>query len=146
MAVHAVGMFCEDIREEKSGQRSIIGSFPDNINVNAPPETSDDTRQVGFIPKLGLYVRVVMGTDEDIDGIKIKLVMPDNTELPLGEIGKDLIETAKREAQESRIPIAGLIHTVVMGGFQVAKPGLVRAVAEFNDEAHVCAVLNIRQR
>jgi hypothetical protein len=46
IGVRAMGVFCDDIREEVQGMHSLVGIYPDNVNVPVVPR---------MMPKLGLY-------------------------------------------------------------------------------------------
>jgi hypothetical protein len=41
MVARVIGVFCEDAREEKSGQFSLIGLLPDNVNFSGSPGDSE---------------------------------------------------------------------------------------------------------
>ena len=53
MKFSAIALFCEDIREEKSGQYAIAGILPDRLNVKRLPTV---------LPKLGIYLRFHLNT------------------------------------------------------------------------------------
>jgi hypothetical protein len=59
----AVCIFCEDIREEKSGQDTIVGTLPDNLLINPPPPKLQDAK--ALMPKLGMYLRINLLADQD---------------------------------------------------------------------------------
>jgi hypothetical protein len=142
-----VGLFCEDIREEKSGQITVVGLLPDNLNIAAPSkfpvgqEHRDKPRPV--IPKLGLYVRVNLLRDETPKPMKIKLILHDKSEIALGEISAEIIATAKNQAAENGLPIAGIYSHAAIAGFQPTGSGQILAVVEEGPHRHVCGVLNL---
>ncbi len=137
MTLNAIGLFCEDIREEKSGQVTLIGILPDNVNVPPAPDNAK-----AILPKLGLYVRVHLGMDDEPGPMTIKLVFPDDSELMLGNFEPNLIATAKRQAQERRLPIAGLVSHAVLSGLQASVPARIMAILESAGERRTLAVLN----
>lgn len=140
-----IGMFCEDIREEKSGQVSIVGILPDSIRL--PPPPASIKRQDGepsiVIPKLGLYVRLLLPIGSLKGPIPVKLKLTDGTNLSLGEIDNALIEKSVAEARAIDLPIAGIVFHAVMQGFQITKPGLIKAVIVHEGKEQVCGVLNV---
>ena len=143
MTVHVVGLFCEDIREEKSGQISIIGIMPDNANVPTPPPIKDGSPPLqGILPKLGLYVRAHIGLEDEPSAMEIKLIFPDGNTLALSTFGADLIETSKRQAKENGLPIAGMYSHAVLVGLIVGRPGKLLAVVDLKEGRQTCAVLN----
>lgn len=137
MTISVVGFFCEDIRQEASGQVSIVGILPDNITV--PPQPKDTAL---VLPKLGLYVRLRFGLDDDLGIISLDLVFPDGERRRHSEIPEELITRAKKQAREQGLPTAGLFHQSVFEGFHTSKAGLFYCVACFNGNEIVCAILN----
>lgn len=143
MTFQVVGIFCEDIREEKSGQLTLIGTVPDNVVLPPAPSNLGDRKAVPIIPKLGLYVRVHAPLDQLPKPMKLKLLFPDGTNLEIGELDKGLITKARDEALAKHLPVAGMVMTAVLQGFQVGMPGVVRAVLENESDAYLCAFLNL---
>src|SRR5947199_412358 len=71
---HAIGIFCEDIREEKNEVYSLIGVMPDNINVPATP---------GMLPKLAIYARFHVPPTLNVGAIDLKLRFANGVEVAL---------------------------------------------------------------
>jgi len=141
--LHAVGLFCEDIREEKSGELTLIGLLPDNINVPPPPAELADKTIAAFMPKLGLYLRINLDVAHDRSPMTLKLVFHDGTEQPIGEVPTEIIEQSQREAIAKNLPIAGIVSRIVMMPFRVHSGGIMQAVLGTKDGDHTCAVLNL---
>jgi hypothetical protein len=142
--MQVVGVFCEDIREEKSGQSTLIGIMPDNINVPTPPQPVEGRVPRGFIPKLGLYVRINIEADDEPGPMTLKLIFPGGTEQPLGDISAEIIAKSKAEAIARNLPIAGILSSAVLSPFiSPGGPGLITAVLDTEKGRHVCAVLNM---
>jgi hypothetical protein len=142
MALHVVGMFCDDIREEKGGQTTIVGVLPDNVNLPPrPPGTSPTAR--ALMAKLGLYVRIHIGLEDDIGPMSVKLLMPDGTEIDMGSVDADVIALSKRQASEKGLPFAGIITNAVIQGFQVPLGGTIYGVVDIGDQRLTCAVMNL---
>ncbi len=140
MTLNVVGVFCEDIREEKSGQVSLVGILPDNVNISQPPPDRPNSRAT--IPKLGVYVRIHIGVDYDPGAMSLKLRLPDGREIDLGAVDKFLLDKAKNDARARQLPIAGIISQAVLMGFVLPQSGIITAILEAGQEKHVCAVLN----
>lgn len=132
----AVGLFCEDIREEKSGQDTLVGILPDNVNLTKIP---------GVIPKLCLYVRVHVDLEADITAIVASLRFPDGTEQSLGSFDSDFIKKTQKEAREKGAPFAGFIAKGIGGPLNVSVPGQILAIAKIDNEEVVCAFVNIQK-
>ena len=144
MTVRVVGFFCEDIREEKSGQLSIIGIMPDNLNIPAPPSVKEGTeRAQGILPKLGLYVRAQIGLEDAPGPMEISLIFPDGNTLKLSSFDADLIEAAKRQSKENGLPIAGMVSHAVLVVVPVTGPGKFLAVVDAKEGRQTRAALNL---
>jgi hypothetical protein len=141
MGLRAVGVFCEDIREEKGGQITIVGILPDNVNTPPRPEDASPTARV-VLPKLGLYLRILMETEDNVEPITVKLLLPEGEEIVLGEVDATLIARSKKEAADRGLPIAGIVNQALMQGFR-APIGTIYAAIEAGGQRHICAVLNL---
>lgn len=143
MAINVVGLFCEDIREEKSGQVTLVGIFPDNVNTPPPPPPdSPPTPRALLIPKLGFYVRINMAIEDDIGPMSVRLILPNGEELEVGTIDAELIAKSKREATDSGLPIAGIVNHAVLQGFRVPSLGIVSGAVDTQGQRYTCAALN----
>lgn len=133
--VSVVGFFCEDIREEKSGQDTIIGILPDNYKVPSLP---------GLTPKLCGYCRMHLEIQSKFtDVIKTRLVGVNQSDIELGIISQDIIDNSMQEALRNGMPYAGLITKVVLSPFSVQKQGLVQLIVTIGAVDYVAAALNI---
>lgn len=142
--MQVVGVFCEDIREEKSGQSTLIGLMPDNINVPSSPQTAEGRVPRGLIPKIGLYVRINLGLEDDPGPMTLKLIFPGGEEQALGNISSEVIAQSKKEAIARGLPIAGILSRAVLSPLIApGSPGLITAVLETQKGRHVCAILNM---
>jgi hypothetical protein len=137
----AIGLFCEDIREEKQGTNTLIGILPDNMVVQALglPEQSGQP----FFPKLALYVRINVGSETHIDTLSVKLRLPDGSVLDLTVFDKELIEKSRLDAPES--PFMGLISKAVFGPTPMPVNGRFEAIVELNGSETVCGFLNVKR-
>ncbi len=143
--MQVVGVFCEDIREEKSGQSTLIGILSDNINVTPPPPRTVGRAAAGLIPKMGLYVRINLNPDEDGPGaMTLKLLFSDGRELVLGVISEEVIAQSKAEAKSKSLPIAGILSSAVVAPFPAPNPPtLITAVLDTKNSRVICGILNI---
>lgn len=131
--ISAVGIFCEDIREERSGQDTLIGILPDNMTVQG----------AGVIPKLCLYVRMHIDPREDLKPISLRVVAPNNDVLGTNEFSADLIRETREKALARGAPITGLISKLVWLGFRVKESGRVLAMLRVGSNEHLCGALNL---
>jgi hypothetical protein len=128
-------LFCEDIREERSGQDTIIGVMPDNLTVSPLP---------GAIPRLGVYFRIQLEKDDNPQSIKLKLRVPGGLELTMGSLD-GLIVQAKADAEKNGIPFAGLIARAVLSPVPISSPGRIEAIAEIDGAEYVCGAMNVQR-
>jgi hypothetical protein len=148
MTIQAIGIFCEDIREEKSGQFTLVGLLPDNIVITGPPanQPPSDILHQAIIPKLGLYVRIHMDPTDDPGPIAVSLTLPNETRLDIGNISDEVVKTSKQQARDNGLSIAGILHHAVIQGFVIAQAGKIRAILEMKGQEHTCAILNVIQQ
>lgn len=146
--INALGIFCEDIREERTGL-TLIGVFPDNINlaVETPGEVvviPSDRPMPKRISQLCIYARVNFGQEENIDSIIIRLIFPDGKKQELGVVSRETIEGAKKKAKSKGNPLAGVIARATVGGFNIAKPGVMKLEMDIGGESYLVAALNFK--
>ena len=142
--MQAIGLFCEDVRQEKSEQVTLIGVMPDNLNIGTPPPSTDENAIIqGMLPKIALYVRVQLEPEDDPGEIQIRLILPNGEVSEIAKFSAEFIETSKKQAKENNTPIAGLISYMVFLGFRVSGPGQILAVLDSKYGRQICAVLNL---
>ncbi len=132
---NVVGLFCEDIREEKTGVHTLVGVFPDNLNVSELP---------GMMPKLCIYVRFHLDVNADVRSITAMLRFP-TSEQSLGGFDPDLIKKTQEDSRKKGTPLAGLILKGISGPIKIPGPGRILAIAKVNDDEIVCGSLNIQK-
>ncbi len=134
--ISAVALFCEDIREEKSCQVSVIGIYTDNITVQSVPFQ---------FAKLAVYIRITLSVDEPAPKeIALHLVQTDNKEIPFSVFGSDLVEKALRESREKGATRAGLIGSAILPGYRVRQKGRMNVIAKFDAQEVLCGTLNVQ--
>ena len=133
-SISVIGIFCEDIREEKSGQDTLVGILPDGILIDTIPAS---------LPKLGLYFRMHAPPDFDLSTpVLLRLIHTD---------GKVIVESRLEESFKasmpseriSNIPYLGLLQKVVMTSLPVTKEGRIIAEITIGDRTEICASLGI---
>jgi hypothetical protein len=132
--VSIVGFFCEDIREEKSGQETIVGILPDNFAVPQVP---------GLIPKLGIYIRMHFDAKSNAKEFSVRLESPNSNDLMLGSSDENTVSSAIQDANKLGIPFAGVAMKAVFGPFPIKSYGVLRAIVKLDGVDILCALLNI---
>jgi Family of unknown function (DUF6941) len=133
----AIAVFCEDIREEKSGQDTIIGILPDNMAAAQFPAVA---------PKLGIYIRVHLDPKSPPNEITVQFKTPWGEVVDVGRADKALIDSAVSQAMEKQLPLAGLVLKALIAPFLMQTVGLAVATISVNGgKESVCAMLNLSE-
>jgi hypothetical protein len=128
-----VGLFCEDIREEKSGQHTLIGIMPDNMAVPHMP---------GAIPKLGIYARCHVDPNVDVGSISLKLKFPDGEEAPLSNFDEAAVKKVQTDTRVKGTPLSGFLLIGLLGMLKLPAPGRVLAIVTIGGQEVVAAAIN----
>lgn len=133
--MNVLGLFCEDIREEKRGMTTLVGILPDNLDLPEIP---------AVLPKLCFVVRIYLERGEKVNLIRIVLKSPDGDELELGKLEPELIERARMNSERDGNPMAGLIFSAMAGIFEVKKEGRLTIIVYIDEKPVVAGSLNMR--
>jgi len=133
MDVSAVALFCDDIREEKSGAITLVGIMPDNVEVPSIP---------GALPRLAIYVRVHLKVELPPEPIEFFLTFTDGAQHKITEFSRELIETTTRDAVRGGNKLAGLFSNVLVATFPVPVPGRAFVTLKRGGEIEVIGGLN----
>ncbi len=131
----AIALFCEDIREEKSGVDSLMGVLPDNINVGNLP---------GMLVKLCVYFRIQLDVDVNPKTMKARIKLPGAAPIEIATFD-DLIETSKQHAEAIGLPFAGMIAKAIFTPLAIDQLGKIEAFIEVDGTEYICGALNLVQ-
>jgi hypothetical protein len=134
-----MALFCDDIREEKSGALTLIGVLGDNVTL--PPLPPDGGNIVGIIPRIAIYLRINFDVNAEIGPITFKITMPDGAEIDAGGISEATIAEAK-DTGKSGSPIGGIISRLVFGNVPLRKAGRMTVEATVGDTKYLAGALN----
>lgn len=112
--ISAVVLFCEDIREEKSGTYSIIGVLGDNMIVPGFP---------GAMPKLGVYIRINIPIELEPQSYKIYFTFPDGNRILANSVDIEMVEKAIRDAKDESNLIAGIYSQMIASPLAISQAG-----------------------
>lgn len=135
----AMALFCEDIREEKGEVVTLVGVLPDTLNLETGEGATIEPGQK-FLAKLCLYVRINFDPDFPLKPPHIRLVLPKEEILSVGEIGADVVEKAKSDAKARGHLLAGVISRAVLIGFR-PPDGTAKVEVEINGETYLAGAL-----
>ncbi|HSC19433.1 MAG TPA: hypothetical protein VLC74_11005 [Rhizomicrobium sp.] len=142
MAISVMGLFCEDIREEKNDILTLVGLVPDNANVAGGDEPIP-AGKTKVIPKLCVYVRINYDPKNPCGSAAVRLIMPDGSKHPLGDIDAALMETGRAQALARGNLLAGVTFRAVMSPLPVKSGGHLKVEVEIGSETHLAAALNL---
>jgi len=131
---NAIGLFCEDVREEKQTY-SIVGILPDNMHLSSVPSA---------IPKLGIYLRTHIDVSTNVESISAKLRYPDGSEQALSEFDPTLIRDTLNHSRATGAPIAAFIISGVASPMPITMAGRILIIVQVDKDEMVCGSLNIQ--
>jgi hypothetical protein len=135
MTVEALGLFCDDVRDELGGTHSIIGVYPDNLDIPTVPVT---------VPRLSMYVRLNVDSDDDPCEFSLFLIHADGEEHPLQKMQADYVAGGLAMSRHQQNPKTGFIAKSFIMGLQVKNFGRMKVVVRFTDKEITAATLNVR--
>jgi len=126
----AIGFFCEDVRQEMNNVETLIGIMPDNVAIEGVG---------GFLPKLGMYVRIHVTPDIDIESISVSVdFFNGEHRQEIGAFSRDQIEEEKRKIRISGGSLIGFICRGLLSPFPVPHHGPVRLKVRIGEEEIIC--------
>ena len=128
----AIALFCDSVRQEKSGSESIIGVMSDNVNIAKVPS---------LIPRVSLYVRLQIDRDVDPNPIKILLSTPDGREEPIMDVDPTTVDKSRESARERDKPFGGVVCRVEMAPFHVPTYGRLGVIVQTKTERIIAGTL-----
>jgi hypothetical protein len=145
MSPAAVCIFCEDIREEKSGQDSIIGTLPDNLVVAKPPSVTVTPNTKSLLPKIGVYLRLHLDAAQDIPkDVSAKLINTDGQIVTQSTWAQPVVEQAFADSRANQMPLVSLIFKVVAAPFPIGlEGGKITVIAAVDGVERIAGTLNV---
>jgi hypothetical protein len=138
----AIALFCEDIREEKSGALTLIAIMPDNVSVPPPQQPSGEgEKRTRLIPRLGVYVRINFDVSADLGPITVKVTMPDGEVVHEETISDETVISAK-ETREKGNSIGGMIQRLQFGGLPLNQLGRITVEVSTGAQTYLAGSLN----
>jgi hypothetical protein len=130
-----IGLFCDDVREERSGTVTIVGVYPDNLALKQVP---------GVFPKMCVYVRIHLRTDFRPGKIITRVVMPNGEVVNSDEADPQVVNNALEKARQAGSPYAGLIAKFAMVNLHVTNLGRMQALVSIGDKEYIAGALNLK--
>jgi hypothetical protein len=138
----AVCVFCEDVREEKSGQYTIVGTMPDNLIVKKA-RPAPNARP--FLPKMGIYLRIHLDAEQNVPTeVSAKIINTDGQVVVQTIWDHPMVDKAFVDSRANRMPLVGLIFKVVLSPFPITdEGGKIIAVVIVDGIERVAGDLNV---
>jgi hypothetical protein len=136
MSVHAVAFFCEDIRQEKGGQVTLVGVLPDTIQFPKTP---------ALFPKLGVYLRCHFTASEKPKAISAKFVGANSSQFKELSWNEEAINVAFSAMAANEVTFAGFMGRAVRGPFKIMETGFLRVVVVVDGKEHQAGGLNFKE-
>jgi hypothetical protein len=130
---HAVGLFCEDIRQEQNGQ-SLMAIWSDNLHVPGLP---------AILQRISVFIRIHIDPHASVGSISAVLRLFDGSENSIGGFTEDNVKDTQKASRESGLPWAGFMLSAIAFGFPISSSGKLLLVVRVGDEELVCGALNI---
>jgi len=130
-----VGLFCEDVRDEKNGQQTIVGVFPDATFVGSVP---------AVLPKLVLYVRTVFSPNDEVEIITMLLKNADGEEIEMNKVPVELLRGAQNEVRKTGSPVATIVSVLGFANFPIPTHGRIALLARIGKRDHTVCTLKFQ--
>lgn len=122
----AVAIFCDDVREEKRGKKTIVGVYSFEVDVDNFPYT---------FPRLCVYSQFVYSTDKPIERFSLKLYS--DGELLMDHPAPEAFIKSSREMSIAQgRPTTALFTAIEMISVEVSEPSVMIAVMEVDGEEY----------
>lgn len=134
--IAVLGMFCQDVRDEVEGTHTIVGVFPDNVNVPTFP---------GSVPTLTLYVRIGFRIDQDLPPpMTLVLISPTSEEMEVQKFDTPFIQKAVDDARTAGNFFTGIIARTSYANLRIADAGHLKAVLRCGDREYLAGALHFK--
>jgi hypothetical protein len=130
-----MSLFCEDIRTEKSEQHTLVGVMKDSLSV---PSLE------GSLTRLSIYTRFNADADFTVDKLSISFKDSAGTTVVENTISKDLMDDARKKANERNSPSYGIISIFQVAMFPLSKEGVYPVVCTVDGNDSISGYLNVQ--
>jgi hypothetical protein len=134
--ISVIAIFCSDIRQEKGGTETIVGVFPDTVNLPTIP---------GAFSQMHIYVRMHVRPSYLVSAIITRIVLPDGSELEQSEMNPDLITRTRAKYEAANAPYMGFIVKFGIAPFQVVQEGPLKVIVRVDGVDHIAGQVTFRK-
>lgn len=138
MKFSTLALFCDDLREEASGQQSLMGIWPDYIKLETPENTVATSR-------MAIYVRTMIPVDEKAEDLEVSLYAGDEVVLSIASIPAEFVAKTIDEARRGGVPNAGFINRMVASAFPFASQStLLKVIARSGEQERIAGAASVK--
>jgi hypothetical protein len=132
--IRGLAIFCEDIREEISGQNTLIGIMADNLAVPSTPVV---------LARLAIYTRVYFDISAQPETVSAVVEMPSGERFELGGATIDLVKGGFATARDNNVQLAGIILKGLFSPLPISSVGAINAIVSIGARQHILGTLNV---
>ena len=138
-------IFCESARAEQGGQTTLVGIFPDNINLGQPPPSDDGEGGKPILSSLCIYTRTRLPLNQQIAGsITFEFRSPSGKIIFTNTLEKDAIEGYAADARDVGNEYVLLLTQIESSPFPVLEQGRFVVSAKYDGEEYFSGAVNFR--
>jgi len=127
-------LFCEDIREEKTGQDTLVGIMADNILLRKVP---------AMVPRLAVYVRFYFHVSDTPEPVSLILGVPGGDRVEVGAPDTEIVRSSIEEANRHGAQLAGIILKGAFSPLKINATGPIEIAIKVGEKEHVLGSLNV---
>jgi len=120
---------------ESSGQETLVGVYPDNIQTAQFPVT---------LPTLAIYCRISFDPKSPPSKLSVRFADPVDTNLFVNPIEDDVIKAALAGVVPDRLPLATIITRAGFAPFHASRPGQYKVYVDVDGDEAVGGLLNFK--
>lgn len=129
----AVTLFCDSFREEVGGMTSLVGILPDNLAVSSFPIT---------LPRLCIYTRMVVPSDEVPTIVDVVLQTPDGGEQISTRLEDETLAGALSNQTGDSAPIGHMYVVTATAPFTMGAVGRLLSIVRVDGTEIIAGSLN----
>lgn len=137
--ISAIALFADDIRHEVDQRVTIVGIFPDNLNLNAK---SSDNKTA--LPKLAVYWRAQISLDENPEQLGFQLLAPNGQIVFENSVDANFIESQRKITAEMGSPYITVVSQAIAAPFTIETNGIYEAIVKYGEHVLRAGMLRIK--
>lgn len=144
--INVITLFCDSVRQEVEKSHSIIGVFPDNINIDASNQVNVDSGNSNIahiFPRLTAYTRINFSANSPPSESAHVDVYYNDTQLSTFTIENAQVLLAVQESVKRNEEICGLLVKMEMQNFPISENGKLKFVYVDGSQSFISGYLNI---